>query len=254
MARVFITGANGHIGAHTTREVLKRGHEVVPFVRKTSDLRGLEGLNLDYHYGDIMDPASVEAAVAGCDTVIHLAAVYKVWDSDDRAILDPALIGVRNVFDAGQKAGVRRLIYVSSAASVGSSRNPDDLRTSEDWNDEAENAYYVGKTNSEREAWKLAESSGIPMLSFCPTFVLGPLDYRVTPSNGFIRDLLDGDQTTYPGGINLVHVQDVAFVLASAIERGTPGGRYIVAGTNTPPVLAPPATCEPLREQITSPG
>ena len=118
MARVFITGANGHIGAHTTREVLKRGHEVVPFVRKTSDQRGLEGLNLDYHYGDIMDPASVEAAVAGCDTVIHLAAVYKVWDSDDRAILDPALIGVRNVFEAGQKAGVRRLIYVSSAASI----------------------------------------------------------------------------------------------------------------------------------------
>lgn len=234
MARVLITGANGHIGANTTRAVLERGHRVVAFVRRTSDLRGLNGLDLDYRYGDIMRFPSVQDAVGGCDVVIHLATAYRTWDPDPGEIIDPGVVGAGHIFEAARQAGVKRLIYVSSGAAVGYGWNPDEIRTPDDWNTQAENAYYVAKTDSEREAWRMAESTGVPMLSFCPTIILGPLDYRVTPSNGFIRDLLDGKQTTYVGGSNYGDVRDVAGVLASAIEAGTPGERYIVGGENIP--------------------
>ena len=234
MARVFITGANGHIGTHTTREVLKRGHKGVAFVRRTSDLRGLEGLDLDFRYGDIMNFASVQEAIAGCDVVIHLATEYRSWDPDPGKIIDPAVVGARHIFEAARQAGVKRLIYVSSGAAIGYGWSPDEIRTPDDWNTEAKNAYYVGKTDSEREAWRMAKSTGVPMLSFCPTIILGPLDYRITPSNGFIRDLLDGKQMTYIGGSNYGDVRDAAGVLASAVEVGSPGERYIIGGENIP--------------------
>ena len=76
---ILLTGANGHLGANTARALLAKGCTVKAFVRKTSDLRGLAGLDIQYAYGDIRDKASVMEAVKGCDVIIHQAAVYKIY-------------------------------------------------------------------------------------------------------------------------------------------------------------------------------
>jgi dihydroflavonol-4-reductase len=232
MPRVLITGANGHIGANTVRSLLRRGHEVIPFVRPTSDLRGVQGLGLDFRHGDVMDGDSLAAAAEGCDVIVHTAAVYRTWTTDPAEVLEPALVGTRNLFEAARAVGVSRVVYTSSVAAVGAGAHPDDLRSEADWHEDARNPYYVAKTESEREAWHLSEAYGIPMIALCPAMVLGLYDYRITPSTEIILALINGTRTTWNGGFSLVDVRDVAAVHAAAVDGGELGQRYIIGGTN----------------------
>ena len=118
MTRILVTGANGHVDANIIRSLLKRDYEVIPFVRATSDLRGLDPLNLTYAYGDVMDESSLLTAAEGCDVIIHTAAVYQYWAKNPDDIMKPALVGTRNMFNAAQQAGVKRVIYTSSVWAV----------------------------------------------------------------------------------------------------------------------------------------
>ena len=232
MAIVLVTGANGHIGANTVRSLLARGHEVIPMVRQGSDLRGLDGLGLNYRYADVLDVEAVHAAVQGCEVVVHSAANYSSWAKDPDEIMAPCVTGTRNLFAAAREAGVRRIVYTSSIAAVGFSDAPDVLRTAADWNEDAKLSYVVAKTMSELEAAELAEETSIDTVRLCPAFVEGPWDYRLTPSMRLILDLINGSGVTYRGGVNLVHASDVGEVHARAVDHGEPGGRYIVGGEN----------------------
>src|SRR6188474_1469732 len=95
--RALVTGANGHIGANLVRELLKRQYEVVPFVRPNSDLRSLAKLKLAYRFGDVRDPDALTQAAEGCELIFHTAAVYRLWAKRAEEILEPAMVGVRNV-------------------------------------------------------------------------------------------------------------------------------------------------------------
>jgi dihydroflavonol-4-reductase len=232
LASVLVTGANGHIGANTVRSLLKRGHRVIPFVRPSADLRGIEKLGLAYRRGDIRDYPSLLTAVQGCDVIIHHATVYQLSSQTPEEIIQPALIGTENIFKAAREAGVSRLVYTSSIAAVGYSRNSDKLRTPEDWNDDPLCPYYVAKTRSEREALRLSEQYGIPTIRLCPTQVIGAYDYRLTPSMKSILDFINHKTPLWVGGANFVNVNDVAEVHAAAVDCGEPGGRYIIGGEN----------------------
>lgn len=233
MARVLVTGANGHLGANTVRSLLARGYEVVPMVRQGSDLRGLDGLGLSYRYADVLDADAVQAAVQGCDVVIHCAAVYAVWAKDPDEIVKPSIVGTRNVFAAAADASVRRIVYTSSIAAVGYSDAPDKLRTAEDWNEDPQNPYYVAKVRGEQEAIRLAAETGLDTVRLCPASIVGPWDYRITPSMGpMVLDLINGNGVTWKGGTNFVHAADAGEVHARAVDMGEPGGRYVVGGEN----------------------
>jgi dihydroflavonol-4-reductase len=232
MTRVFVTGANGHIGSNTVRSLIRHGHEVVPFVRATSDLRSIEKLGLTYQFGDVRDYPSLLKAMQGCDAIIHHATVYRVWAKNPDDILQPALEGTRNLFKAAKESGVRRVVYTSSIVAVGYLRKLVGLRSEKDWNEDAKSPYAIAKTQSERDALRLSQEYDIPTIRLCPATVLGPYDYGITPSTKVILGLIDKSSTTYEGGSNYVHVQDVAEVHALAVEKGEPGGRYIVGGDN----------------------
>lgn len=233
--KVLVTGANGHIGAHTVRFLLQAGHQVVAFVRESADLRTLDGLDVAFAYGDITDEASIENAIQGCEVVVHLAAVYKTWAKDPAEIVEPAVKGAENIFQAARKAGVKRVVYTSSMASVGVSKTPV-ARTADQWNEDARNPYYVAKTESEKKARELADEVGIELVVLCPTMVVGPLDYRVTPSTELILKMANFQLPylmTYHGGTNLVDVRDVAMVHAKAVDReGVAGKRFIIGSDN----------------------
>lgn len=232
MTRILLTGANGHIGANIARSLLIQGYDVVPFVRATSDLRGLAPLNLTPAYGDVLDRDSIMAAGQDCDVIIHTAAVYRYWSKNPDEIIAPALTGTRNILHAARELGLKRLIYTSTLWTVGFSDDQNTLLTAKDWNEDARNPYAWAKTRAEQEAWQLAEAYGVPMLSICPAGVLGPYDYRLTPSMRLFRDWVNGTQFTAEAGFALVDVRDVAAIHTLAIKEGEPGERYIVSGKN----------------------
>ena len=229
--RVLVTGANGHLGNNLVRQLLARGDEVIAFVRKSADVRGLAGLNVSYRYGDVLDAASVDAAIDGLDTVFHTAAVYATKGKPED-IIRPAVDGAKHVFAACARAGVKKVVYTSSIAAVGFARTLEEPRTEKDWNAEPVNAYYTAKTDSERIVWKLSEQYGLPTVVINPAVILGPLDLRITPSTGFIRDALNGKATVVRGATCLVHVEDVALAHVLGDEKGVPGQRYIAGGDN----------------------
>lgn len=230
--KVLVTGANGHIGSHVVKLLLEKQIGVRAMVRKGSDLRGLARLSPEYVYGDIMDAAAVETATAGCDAIIHMAAVYRTIAKTPEEIVAPAVKGAEIVFQAASRHGIKRVVYTSSVASIGFSYSPDVFLSNKDWNNDAHNPYYVAKTQSEKTAQRLAKEHGIHLVVICPAIVLGPNDYRITPSNQLVMDWLNGVGQTYPGGLNLVDVRDVAAAHVAALDKGENGHRYIVGGEN----------------------
>lgn len=230
--KVLVTGANGHIGSQVVRLLLDQGHDVKAMVRESADLSGLQGLEPELAYGDIMDAAAVEKAAEGCQAIIHMAAVYKTIAKTAEEIVAPAVKGAENVFQAAARHGIQRVVYTSSVASIGFSYDPRTYLSNRDWNTDAHNPYYVAKTESERKAQALARQHQVHLVVICPAIVLGPNDYRITPSNQLVMDWLNGVGQTYPGGLNLVDVRDVAQAHVAALSAGENGHRYIVGGEN----------------------
>ncbi len=200
MARVLVTGANGHVGANTVRSLLARGHEVMPVVRQNADVRSLAGLGLAYRYADVMDAEAVRAAAEGCDVIVHTAAVYRTWAKDPDDIVAPSIVGASNIYAAAAKAvGAKRVVYTSSVAAVGLSASPDQVRTPH-WNEDARNPYFVAKVRGGAGGDTPKRGTGIATIRLCPTYVLGPWDYRITPSTkSLVLGLIDGSGITWKG-------------------------------------------------------
>ncbi len=232
MTRALVTGASGHLGANLVRELLEQGWDVVPLVRVTSRLAGLDGLDVRVRFGDVLDRASLDAAMQGCEVVFHAAAVHRVWAEDsEREIVVPAMVGTRNVLEAAAAAGVRRLIHTSSCNTVGFSPHADELLAEDHFMEDPHLPYIRAKVRSERLALRLGRELGVDVVVLNPTGILGPHDHRITPTTAFLRDVLKGGPVL-PGSQNLVHVRDVARAHVLAVERGEPGERYLVGGAN----------------------
>jgi len=232
MAKTLVTGATGHIGSMVVRELVNRGHRTVALVRHHSDRRGLEDVDVELVEGDVLDRASVDRAAAGTEIVIHCAANFAIWAKNESEILKPALEGTRNVLQAAARAGTRRVVHTSSAAAVGAAPSADRLLNEDDWFDDPRVPYYQAKTRSERLARKVASELELDLVTVCPTMVLGGNDYRLTPSQRVILDLVRGTGATVGGGTNIVSVEDVALGHVLAAEIGKPGARYLLGGDN----------------------
>lgn len=227
--RVLVTGANGHVGNNLVRELLAREHEVVPFVRESSNLEGLEPLGLTPVFGDVRDPAAVLRAAEGCDAIENLAAVY-AYGGTVEEIVEPAVQGIENVLRAAAEHGIERVIHTSSIVAVGVSEEEGVLDETH-WNTAPGDPYMQAKTDSERRARELAGELSVPLIALNPAAIVGRHDYKGTPSNGFVREHVH-NPGSYHGGLNYVDVRDVAWVHAQALTHGEPGERYIVASEN----------------------
>ena len=192
MARVLVTGANGHIGNVLIRQLIERGDEVVAFVRPTADLSSLDGLELTFSKGDMQDPDAIMAAAADTEIIYHLAANYDLRAKSEDDIIAPAIRGAESIFNAAKTHGVKRVVFTSSIVAVGTSTDPTDIRDESRWNEEPINLYYRAKTESERRVHQLAAETGIEVVIVNPAMVLGGRDFRLTPSMRY-RDLLTRD-------------------------------------------------------------
>jgi len=119
----FVTGATGFLGSHVARVLFERGADLRLLIRPSSNLKNLEGLNAETATGDLRDPASLEKAMRGCDTVFHVAADYRLWVRDPAEMYRSNVEGTRAILDAARKNAVRCVVYTSSVATMGFTRN-----------------------------------------------------------------------------------------------------------------------------------
>jgi dihydroflavonol-4-reductase len=229
MNQALVTGANGHIGANVVRELLDQGWSVIAFVRDGADVRGLEGLDVKRASGDVRDEAAVERAMAGATHVFHLAAPYQTWARDAETIVEPAVRGTDVVLRAAKRAGVRRVVVTSSCNVVGFTRGEPLDESS--WREKAASPYLRAKLEQERRAREIARELDLDVVTVLPTAVLGPWDYRKTPTTAPFVDALVG-KGPVPFPMNVVDVRDVARGHRLAAEKGARGERYLLGGEN----------------------
>ncbi len=225
--RTLVIGASGHLGAHLTRALLAEGHPVRAMVRPTSDLRGLAGLDVEVIRGDVRDPASLAQAMRGCPAVFHLGAPTSLGPDLTDIIED----GTRNVAEQALRLGVEKLIYTSSIVTVGYATDPTTLLDESANQLSLASPYHAAKWRAEQYVLDFGRTTGLPVVAVNPATVVGPLDYRVTPSNLPIQRCLDkGLPFCFDSGLTVVHAADVARGHHLALLRGTPGQRYILGG------------------------
>jgi dihydroflavonol-4-reductase len=236
MGKILVTGASGFIGGRIVRQLCERGERVRVLVRSTASLSGLRGLPVEIAQGDITIGHTVYRALAGCDRLMHVAAVYKFWDPDPAAVLDPAIRGTREVLDAVRARGaqIRKIVVTSSVAAIGVGRGDEVLDETAEWGLGDTEQYLVAKRRAEEIA--LEASKELPITVVNPAGVFGPGDAKPTPSGGLILKYLNWSfPFRFPGGPNglsVVDVDDVARGHLLAMDHGRVGERYILGGEN----------------------
>lgn len=228
---VLVTGATGFVGAAVARALTTRRRRVRVLVRQSSERRNLRGLDVEVYTGDLLDEASLKEAVAGCRVVYHVAADYRLWVRDPDQMRRTNIEGTRLVLEAARAAGVERIVYTSSVATLG-------LRPDGSAADEATpldpshliGTYKRSKYAAERLVCEEA-ARGLPVVIVNPSTPVGPGDVKPTPTGRIVLDAARGRMPAYVDtGLNIVHVDDVALGHLLAATRGRIGERYILGG------------------------
>lgn len=231
---VLVTGASGFVGSAVARCLLEAGYCVRILMRQTSDRRNVRDLPVDVRFGSLEDPQSLRRAVAGCRAIVHVAADYRLWVPDAKAMLRANVDGTRLLMEAALAEGVERVVHTSSVATLG--LLPDGSPADEDTPTAAAamiGPYKLSKFLAEAEVMRLVRDRGLPAVIVNPSTPVGPRDLKPTPTGRMIVEAASGRMPAYVDtGLNIVHVDDVAAGHLLALERGKVGERYILGGEN----------------------
>jgi dihydroflavonol-4-reductase len=229
--RALVSGATGFVGSAVARTLVADGWKVRALVRAASDRRNLEGLGLELAVGDLCNVHSLEAAVDACDAVFHVAADYRLWAPDSRALYRTNIEGTQNLLVAARRARVRRIVYTSSVATLGlrDDGQPADENTPVSLADMIGH-YKRSKFLAERWVRESARM-GLPVVIVNPSTPIGPCDGKPTPTGRVVLDAAAGRTPAYVDtGLNIVHVDDVAHGHLLAFRHGRIGERYVLGG------------------------
>jgi dihydroflavonol-4-reductase len=231
--KIFLTGATGFVGHHVALALANQGADLRLLVRKTSNLKNLEGIRGETYVGDLLEPESLRAGLEGCDAVMHVAADYRLWIHDPKAMYRANVEGTRELLRTAREAGVPRVVYTSSVATM--HFRSDGLIINEDTPVSLKDMvghYKRSKFLAELEAIKAA-LAGQQVMILNPTTPIGPNDAKPTPTGRIFVDFLNGKFPAYVDtGLNLVDVTEVARTHVAALTVGKPGKRYILGGEN----------------------
>lgn len=229
----FVTGATGFVGSHVARVLHALGADLRLLVRPTSNPKNIEALHAERAVGDLRDAASLEKAMAGCDTVFHVAADYRLWIRDPDQMYRSNVEGTRAILEAARKNGVRRVVYTSSVATMGfrSNGQPADENSPVSLQ-QMIGHYKKSKFMAEQVAIE-AGKNDMHVVVVNPTTPVGEQDIKPTPTGRIIVDFLKKKFPAYVDtGLNLVDVDECARGHVAALEKGRSGERYILGGEN----------------------
>lgn len=229
----LVTGATGFVGSAVVRALLQRGHRVRALVRPSSDRRNLADHSIEVAEGSLEDPQSLACAVAGCRYVYHVAADYRLWVPDPEPMFRANVVGTRDLMIAALDAGVERVVYTSSVATLGlvpgGSADEETPSRAEDMI----GPYKRSKFEAEEVVRALVRRDGLPIVIVNPSTPVGPGDIKPTPTGRMILEAARGQMpAVVDTGLNVVHVDDVAEGHILAAEKGQIGERYILGGEN----------------------
>jgi dihydroflavonol-4-reductase len=229
--KALVTGATGFVGAAVARALLREHWQVRVLARRGSDRRNLKGLDAEVSEGDLNDVDSLQRAAHGCDGLFHVAADYRLGARDPKELYRTNVEGTRNVLNAAQRSGVRRIVYTSSVATIGIPA--DGTPGNEQSANSLENmiGHYKRSKYLAEEVVREAAQDGIAVVIVSPSTPVGPGDLKPTPTGQLVLDAAAGRMPAYVDtGLNIVHVDDVAAGHLLAYERGNAGERYILGG------------------------
>jgi len=225
--RVLVTGGNGFVGSYVVEALLRQGHRVICLVRRTSDLRWIEGLEVAYRYGDVRDERSLREAVKGVEAVVHLAGLVKASSPD--GYLQVNAKGTENLLRACEgENSVRYFLLMSSLSAAGPARGPEPLREEDE--PHPISTYGWSKLMAERLA--LARSDRFRVGVLRPPAVYGPRDTEVLTFFRWAKRGILPIPAQKPGWVSLIYVEDLARACVMALEREAEGV-YFVAHPET---------------------
>jgi dihydroflavonol-4-reductase len=230
---VLVTGANGFIGSNVVRELIKDGADVRVTIRKDSDTRNIDDLDVEKVYCDIRNRDSVKTALKGCDILYHVAAYFAHWAPNKKLFYEINVEGTKILLEEALSEGLKKVIYTSTSNTIGSHGAGNFVKEDAEFNGwEAGDHYAISKYLAEIEAKKICEK-GLPLVIVNPTLVIGVRDRKPTPSGALIVDITNGNMPGYiEGAINIIDVEDVARGQILAAQKGRIGERYLFGNEN----------------------
>ncbi|HXZ81869.1 MAG TPA: hopanoid-associated sugar epimerase [Terriglobales bacterium] len=233
---ILVTGATGFVGSHVARLLASQGAVLRLLVRPASRKENIAELNADQAIGDLRDPLSLKRAMSGCEFVFHVAADYRLWTRNAADVQDmyrSNVEGTRAILQAAREAGVRRVVYTSSVATMG-------FRPALEFADENSPVSLSEMIGHYKRSKFLAEQvaleagrMGADVVVVCPSTPVGEQDIKPTPTGRIIVDFLNRKFPAYVDtGLNLVDVVECARGHVAAMDKGRTGERYILGGEN----------------------
>jgi dihydroflavonol-4-reductase len=229
---VLVTGATGFLGASLVRQLLARGDAVRVTARRGSDRSNIAGLDVEVVEADLSDPKTLPAACKGIAALYHCAADYRLWVRNPAAMLRTNVDGSVALVRAAAAAGATRIVYTSSVAALGITKNatPGDEETPVQYADMV-GIYKQSKYLAEEAVRALVQSEKAPVVIVNPSTPIGPRDIKPTPTGRIIVEAANGKMPAFvQTGLNIAHVDDVARGHILAFEKGRIGARYILGG------------------------
>lgn len=230
MTITAVTGASGFLGSAVVRALVAKGRRVRALVEPGADQANLEGLEVERAACDVTSEKDLSRALAGCDRLFHLAAVYKLWTQDPETIWRVNVEGTTAVMLAAQAAKISRIVHTSSTMAVGLAPRGKTDETARFNTFDVAGHYTMTKYASERVVMRFARA-GLPVVVVNPSMPFGPGDRTPTPTGQTMLTILRGEAPAIgSGNLSVIDVDDAAAGHLLAEERGRTGERYILNG------------------------
>jgi dihydroflavonol-4-reductase len=226
---IAVTGATGLIGSFLLRRLLLEGLPFVALKRKGADLSGMEDIKdqVNWKEADILDEVALEEAFAGCDSVIHAAAMVSFNPRDREKLFQTNTVGTKHVVNTCLNLGINKLVYISSVAALGRSKKTAIIDESSQWTNSSLNTFYgESKYLAELEVWR-GKEEGMEVAVINPSVVLAPGNWD--KSSAKIFKYIWKEKPFYTtGSFNYIDVRDLVDIIMEA-NKGRLNGERIIA-------------------------